>query len=119
MTMDDGHWQKLEGLDADSATFPARAKVNDEGILIFRTKDGFRGVERTCPHLQASLIDAMIVGNGTMLRCAKHNYTFRLSDGKGVNCPGHRLRLFEVRAEGQDLLARAVDHIVPTGAKAG
>jgi nitrite reductase/ring-hydroxylating ferredoxin subunit len=37
------------------------------------------------------------MSNGTMLRCTKHNFIFRLSDGKGVNCVGLTLKVFEVR----------------------
>jgi nitrite reductase/ring-hydroxylating ferredoxin subunit len=106
--MNDRPWQKLEGIDVASARFPAPARVDDEGILVFRVKDGFRGVERSCPHLQASLHDAVIMGNGTMLRCTKHHFTFRLSDGKGVNCIGHRLKIFEIIADGDHLFARSV-----------
>ena len=40
-------WQKLEGLDPAAGKFPAPARVDGEGILIFRTKTGFRGVQRS------------------------------------------------------------------------
>ena len=101
-------WQPLEGLHPETSTFPARARMDGEGILIFKTSTGFRGVQRACPHLQASFLDAQVVGNGTMLRCAQHNYTFKFSDGKGVNCPGMRLKVYEVRVEDGALSARAL-----------
>ncbi len=101
-------WQVLEGLHAETSAFPARARVDGEGILIFKTANGFRGVQRACPHLQASFLDAQVVGNGTMLRCMQHNYTVRFSDGKGVNCPGIRVRVFEVKQENGVLSARAL-----------
>ena len=99
-------WQKLEGLDPASIAFPARARVGGESILIFRTKSGLRGVERACPHLKASLMDADLVAGDSMLRCRNHAYTFRLSDGRGVNCPGFSLRVFEVKDEAGTLYAR-------------
>ena len=40
---------------------------------------------------------AVQMANGTMLRCVKHNFIFRLSDGKGVNCLGLSLRVYDVR----------------------
>jgi nitrite reductase/ring-hydroxylating ferredoxin subunit len=101
-------WQKLDGLDPSTTAFPARANVAGESILIFRSGTGFRGVQRTCPHLNATLMDAQLVANGTMLRCTQHNYTFKLSDGKGVNCPGFKLRLFEVKHKDADLFARPI-----------
>jgi len=101
-------WQVLEGLNPETSSFPARTRVDGEGILIFKTAQGFRGVQRACPHLQASLLEAQVVGNGTMLRCLQHNYTFRFSDGKGINCPGVNVRVFEVKRDGDTLSARAL-----------
>lgn len=104
----DQPWRRLAGVDMTASQVPVRAKLDGETILIFRTPSGFRGVERACPHLQATLVDALLVGNGTMLRCAQHNFTFRLADGKGVNCPGHRLKVFEMKVEEGAVFARRV-----------
>jgi nitrite reductase/ring-hydroxylating ferredoxin subunit len=101
-------WQVLEGIDPDTAEFPALSRVGEDRILVLKIGDGFRGVERSCPHQQRPLNDAFLQGNGTMLRCKWHNYVFRLSDGKAVNCPGYKLKVFEVKREGAALLARAV-----------
>ncbi len=103
--MNDDGWQLLEDVHPEGSEFPARARYDGEGILVFRTSDGFRGVQRTCPHMKSSLVDAQIV-NGTMIRCSQHIYTFRLSDGKGVNCPGYRIKIYEVKQEGEMLFAR-------------
>jgi hypothetical protein len=35
-----------------------------------------------------------------------HVFTFRLSDGKGVNCPGFHLTLFEIKHEPDGLYGR-------------
>ena len=43
-----------------------------------------------------------------MLRCGRHGYTFKFSDGKGVNCPGYRLSIYEVVREAQGFSARAI-----------
>jgi nitrite reductase/ring-hydroxylating ferredoxin subunit len=101
-----GEWQKLDGLDPVSGNFPARARVESESILIFRTGMGFRGVQRACPHMNSTLIDADLIANATMIRCRQHAYTFRLADGRGVNCPGFSVRVFEVKDEGGTLYAR-------------
>jgi len=58
-------------------------------------------VEPRCPHIQAALTTAVQMSNGTMLRCTRHNFIFSLSDGKGVNCVGLRLKAFDVK-ESQD-----------------
>ena len=106
--MDDAVWQKLEGIDTGTVNFPARAHLAGEGILVFRLKDRLCGVQRSCPHQQASLMDARLVADDTMLRCARHAFTFRLRDGNGVNCPGFRLQIYEVRQDGEGFLARSI-----------
>ncbi|MGE0748128.1 MAG: Rieske (2Fe-2S) protein [Rhodospirillales bacterium] len=99
-------WQPLDSLDPAAVSFPARARVDGTGILVFKVNDGFRGVQRSCPHLNASLMDAELVGNGAMLRCRQHVFTFRLSDGRGVNCPGFAVTVYEVKEEAGALYAR-------------
>jgi nitrite reductase/ring-hydroxylating ferredoxin subunit len=108
-------WCRLDGIDPATSKFPVRARVHGEGIIIVRSADGFRGVERSCPHLRATLMDSIPMSNGTMIRCAQHNFTFRLSDGKGINCPGYRLRVFEVKIEDGVLFARPTEHAAVTG----
>ena len=52
--------------------------------------------------------DAFLQGSDRMIRCRWHNYVFRLADGKGINCPGYKLRVFDVKLENGALYARAV-----------
>jgi nitrite reductase/ring-hydroxylating ferredoxin subunit len=104
----DAAWQELAGLDPATAQFPAQARVGNDRILVLRIGEGFRGVERSCPHQQKSLHDAFLQGGDRMIRCRWHNYVFRLADGKGINCPGYKLRVFDVKLENGALYARAV-----------
>lgn len=98
-------WLPLEGVSVSDA-FPKRAKFGDEWIIVFRTATGLHGTERACPHQQSTLMDAIEMGGGAMLRCPRHNYVFRLADGRGVNCPGYRLIVYQVREEAGVLHAR-------------
>jgi len=91
-------WQVLTGLQSDGP-FPARARLEGEGIVVFRTKTGFRGTQRSCPHMQATMMNAELTANETMVRCPLHVFTFKLSDGKGVNCPGFRLKVYEIKED--------------------
>jgi nitrite reductase/ring-hydroxylating ferredoxin subunit len=104
-----GSGQLLTGLHPEATKYPARANIAGESIVIFRTKTGFRGVQRSCPHMQATMMNAELVANDTMIRCPLHVFTFRLSDGKGVNCPGFRVRIYEVKEEGGALYGRAAN----------
>jgi nitrite reductase/ring-hydroxylating ferredoxin subunit len=104
-TTDAAAWERT-ALDPRTATFPARAKVADEGIVIFRNGGGYFGVQRACPHQGGSMLDAVLQGNGTLLRCPRHNYVFRTANGNPVNCPGFRLQIFEVKEEDGGLFVR-------------
>jgi nitrite reductase/ring-hydroxylating ferredoxin subunit len=101
-------WELLAGLDPQGTKYPARARLGGESIVILRTKSGFRGVQRSCPHMQATLMNAELTANDTMVRCPLHVFTFRLSDGKGVNCPGFRIKVYEVKEENGALYGRGV-----------
>jgi nitrite reductase/ring-hydroxylating ferredoxin subunit len=103
----DRPWHKLDGIDPATSAFPARGRAGRDPIFVIRNKNGFRGIERACPHLKATLADASLMANDTMIRCLQHSYIFRLADGKGVNCPGYFLKVFEVKAEDGALFARA------------
>ena len=107
--MDEQPWQPLAGVRPDSPKFPARANLDGEGIVILRTKTGFRGIQRSCPHMQATMMNAELMANDTMVRCPLHVFTFKLSDGKGVNCPGFRLKVYEVKEENGMLYGRVAN----------
>jgi len=102
-------WHALAGLQPDSANFPARANLEGEGIVVFRTKTGFRGVQRSCPHMQATMMKAELTADDTMVRCHLHVFTFKLSDGKGVNCPGFRVKIYEIKEENGVLYGRSAN----------
>jgi len=93
----DATWRTVDAVDPATSSFPALVRLGDERVIILRTPKGYRGVEPRCPHLQAALTTAVQMSNGSMLRCTRHNFIFRLSDGKGVNCVGLRLKVYEVR----------------------
>lgn len=104
--MNDKPWQPLGGVRPDNSKFPARATLEGDGIVIFKTKTGYRGVQRACPHMQATMMNAELTGNDTMVRCPLHVFTFKLSDGKGVNCPGFKVKVYEIKEEDGALYGR-------------
>jgi nitrite reductase/ring-hydroxylating ferredoxin subunit len=88
-------WERLD-IDLATAVFPVRALYRGTPMWVFRIGERFRGVQDTCPHVERSLGTARIVGEGKMLRCTFHNYTFKLENGAGVNCPGYRIVVYDV-----------------------
>lgn len=102
-------WQVLTGLRHDAAKYPVRASLAGEGIVVFRTKSGYRGVQRSCPHMQATLMNAELIANESMVRCPLHIFTFKLSDGKGVNCPGFKIKIYEIKEESGVFYGRCIN----------
>jgi nitrite reductase/ring-hydroxylating ferredoxin subunit len=101
-------WQILTGFRHDATNYPVRASLGGEGIVVFRTKDGLRGVQRTCPHMQTTMMTAHLAANETMIRCSLHAFTFKLADGRGVNCPGFWLKVYEIKEEDGTFYGRCV-----------
>lgn len=106
MPLDEG-WVELSGIKPET-TWPTRAKLGRESIIVLKTDSGLRGIERSCPHQQATMMDSTVMSGGGMIRCALHSYIFRLIDGKGVNCPGFRLRVFDIREDAGAYFGREV-----------
>lgn len=92
-------WQALTGLRPDATNYPVPAFLGGERIVVFRTKSGYRGVQRACPHMQATMMNAQLVRSETMIRCSFHAFTFKLVDGRGVNCPGFWIKVYEIKEE--------------------
>jgi nitrite reductase/ring-hydroxylating ferredoxin subunit len=99
-------WQALDGVDPAATPFPARVRLAGQDFLVLRIGEGFRGVQRTCPHQHTSLGDAALVNSDKFIRCAMHGYTFRLTDGKGINCPGYRIKVYDVENRAGTLFTR-------------
>jgi nitrite reductase/ring-hydroxylating ferredoxin subunit len=109
-------WHLLEGVSADAESFPQKGAIGGESILVFRTPKGLRGVQTLCPHLQYPMTRAQLVAGGNMLRCAVHGWTFRLADGKGVNCPGNKIKVYAIKQDGPGVYARE-DIVEPVDAQ--
>lgn len=93
----DSEWRRIDELDPAADAFPAEIEIDGEPVLIFKTANGYRGTEPQCPHQKVSLTTAILMNNDTMIRCSRHNFTFRLDGGAGVNCPGMKLITYNVR----------------------
>jgi nitrite reductase/ring-hydroxylating ferredoxin subunit len=109
--MTEQSWQALSGLHYDAPSYPVRATIGGERIVVFRTKAGFRGVQRSCPHMQGTMMNAELIADETMIRCPLHIFTFKLADGKGVNCPGFRIKVYEIKEESGAFFGRCVNEI--------
>ena len=55
------------------------------------------------------MMNAELTANDTMVRCHLHVFTFKLSDGKGVNCPGFKVTVYEIKEENGKLFGRVAN----------
>jgi toluene monooxygenase system ferredoxin subunit len=90
-------WQAVPDLVPAAASWPVEATVAGLALLIFKTKDGYRACEPLCPHQKVPLKSGTLMSGETMIRCSRHNFIFRLTDGVGVNCVGLRLKVYPAR----------------------
>ena len=101
-----GDWLPIDGADAQAMSDSVRAEIGGERVVVFRVGEGYRAVQRHCPHQNTDFSRGVVVGDGAMIRCGLHAYTFKLADGNGVNCPGYRITVYEVVRDGSRLLGR-------------
>jgi nitrite reductase/ring-hydroxylating ferredoxin subunit len=101
-------WFVIDDVNPDEVEFPVAARVDGEDIIIFRVGGRLRGIQRSCPHEDADLLAGKLIGD--MIKCPHHGFIFRLSDGKGMNCPGLAVhaKAFEVSIEGSRLRVRKI-----------
>ncbi len=107
--MDQDEWRPIARVDASTPGFPAAGAIDDVDIVVWQTAAGYCATARACPHQYADLLAGKLVADRTALRCPVHAFTFQLSDGEGVNCPGFtaaglrsdRTRRRTVRARGR------------------
>ena len=111
----EGVWVAASSSPVDDLKFPLRARIGAETIVIHKTKHGFRAMDKSCPHQGASWVLGDLLRDETMIKCPLHAYAFRLSDGKGVNCPGFQMKIFDAKEIDGRLYVRVPDQAVMTG----
>ncbi len=75
----------------------------DKSVLIVNGEGGvLRAFDATCPHQEYPLSEGSLEGN--ILTCAMHLWQFDIVSGEGVNPTGCKLKPFNVKVEGDDIL---------------
>ena len=65
-------------------------------VAIFNVKGKLCATQRWCPHGNSDLTEGTLLGD--KIKCAKHGFMFRLTDGKSMNFPGLDLEIFDLEA---------------------
>ena len=73
-------------------------------VAVFRSKDKIFAIANRCVHKGASLCDGDISENGTVVRCPWHNWPFRLDSGEHCLDPNQKIRTYDVRLEGDQVI---------------
>lgn len=81
-------------------------KVGSRTVAVFRVGESFHAIANRCVHKGANMCDGEITPDGSRVRCPWHNWPFDLATGRNVIDPEERLRTYEVRLEGDEVLLR-------------
>jgi nitrite reductase (NADH) small subunit len=76
-------------------------------VAVFRTEGKFYAIANRCVHKGASMCDGEIAENGTVIRCPWHNWSFDLATGEHCLDSRERLRTYQVRTEGDQVILSA------------
>lgn len=86
--------------DSFEALFEEQAirkfKVNEQKLLIAKTKEGFFAFEALCPHQKHPLKQGQLHPNGQAIICGLHGYQFHLKNGKEQNSKCQDLKTYQV-----------------------
>lgn len=102
-------WHEITDVDLATAEFPMATEVDGEAVVIFKAGNGYRGVQRNCPHQDADFLDkGKVVANGAVLRCMLHGYVFKLATGKGAGNSRATVVVYDVDTDGGTLKLKRV-----------
>jgi len=88
-----------------------RFNVDGIDIVIANYDDGFRGFPPFCPHMEAPLTASGMLDGG-VLTCSKHLWQWDLRTGEMVGMAEKPLLLYEVKTEGDDVMANMETELV-------
>jgi nitrite reductase/ring-hydroxylating ferredoxin subunit len=93
-------------LDLDVAALEAPRAVTVEGVelVVLRQGDRYVAMDRWCPHSYADLAQGRVLGKA--LKCPLHGFMYSVDTGRGVNCPGFAVQVYEVRVDSGGLSVR-------------
>jgi nitrite reductase/ring-hydroxylating ferredoxin subunit len=72
-------------------------RVQEKDIAIFRTGETFVVMDRWCPHLNGDLAAGCLMGRA--VKCPLHGFMFSVETGRGLNCPGFNVKVYDVRVD--------------------
>ena len=80
-------------------------------IVIANYGDGFRGFPPLCPHMEEPLAESGLLEGG-VLTCSKHLWQWDLRTGEMVGMAEKPLLTYEIKREGDEVLANMESELV-------
>jgi nitrite reductase/ring-hydroxylating ferredoxin subunit len=79
-------------------------RAGSRTVAVFRSNGKVYALANRCLHKGASMCDGYLTEGGTMVRCPWHNWSFDLATGANNWDPSEKLRTFEVRMDGDQVI---------------
>ena len=73
-------------------------------VAVFRTNGKLYAVANRCTHKGASICEGELAENGTVVRCPWHNWSFALATGEHCLDRSEKLRTYEIRTDGDQVI---------------
>jgi 3-phenylpropionate/trans-cinnamate dioxygenase ferredoxin subunit len=90
-------WTEVMDLSEATLDKPNEIKINAEDLLLFFAEGSWYAIQRSCPHMEADLKDARLIGE--TVKCSRHGMIFNLKNGRGVNCHPFKAKVYEVKVD--------------------
>jgi len=97
-------WVPLVGIDAADLASPRAVEVEGVDLVVLRQGERYVAMDRWCPHSDGDLAKGRVLGKA--LKCPLHGFMYSVDTGRGMNCPGFSVRVYEVRVDDGVLTVR-------------
>ena len=77
-------------------------EIDGQQIALFNSNGEFHAINDLCPHRGASLAEGFL--DGGKVFCPWHCFDFSLKTGECTMVPSLRVKTYEVRVQGEDIL---------------
>ena len=82
----------------------ATVSIDGRDIVILSEEDGYRAIDRWCPHEDGDLGEGIMFGKH--IKCPVHGYIFELAKGQCLNQLNMRARVYEVELGQEEIVLR-------------
>lgn len=84
----------------------ATISIDGQEIVVLSEDDGYRAIDRWCPHEDGDLGEGLMFGKH--IKCPVHGYIFELARGRCLNQLNMRARVYEVAVEQDEIVLRLI-----------